>query len=147
MVTACFLLDTLRLSGVASLIPRFVLPLTLCLLLIELTVGIMTKAGSGAQASVTHGTGAKSPAPTGLETPPLQTFLWVAVLPATLWLLGLTAGASVYCFLFMKWRSKESWKFSLAFSLSLGVLLHLLFSTVLQAELHAGVIPWQSFRP
>ena len=132
------LVESFGLSRSASLIPRIVLSVTVLLLLIELVL-IGLKHNAADHSEKDH-SGTVTARPTGVATPPWQTFLWLSLLPALLWLMGLIFGSIVFCLFFLKWRSRESWVFSGVFSLVLGASLYLVFSVLLQSNLYPGVI-------
>ena len=76
IVTACLVWESRGLSGVASMIPRFVLPLTLFLAVIELALELFRGWRPRAEGAGTRDGEIQSSAATGLETPSCQ------VLPA-----------------------------------------------------------------
>jgi hypothetical protein len=139
--TAYLLWESLSLSDAASLIPRLVLSLTLVLLVIELALRIKTRNRGHAEAAGECDTRARpvsapgsAPLSTlGPQSQYWQALVWIMVLTTSIGLLGLKAGAFLFCIFFMRWFSRESWFFSIVFSVGLGVLLHLLFTTVLQS--------------
>lgn len=140
IVTATFLWEALGLSSVASLIPLFVLPVTLLILVIELVRTLAAKPPTQVDVTVMTGVPANPAVRTGSGTTQWQTLLWIALLPAMLFLFGLTMGAALFCMVFMKWRSKESWAFSLTAALSMGALIHLLFAAVFKSTLYPGLL-------
>jgi hypothetical protein len=65
---------------------------------------------------------------------------WITVLALLLWLFGISVGAVIFCFGFLRWHAGESWRFSTAFAAGLGFTLQIIFTLVLQLTLYSGVL-------
>jgi len=141
--TALLLWQSLGLSPVASLIPRFVLLFTLLLLLVEIALELKPSRTPGA--NIAGSRSEAEPLPRRPERPamapqqPWRVICWIAVLPLATWLFGVIAGGALFCMAFLRWRSRESWLYSLTVALVLGLVLQVLFSWVFQAGLYQGL--------
>jgi hypothetical protein len=141
--TVFLLWQSLGLSPVASLIPRIVLALSLLLLVLEIALELKARGARGAGIEGTRNGLGLSPSGAGrpgtaLE-PPWRVILWIAVLPVSTWLFGVIIGGALFCMLFLRWRSRESWLYSLTVSVVLGLVLQVLFSWVFQSGLYQGL--------
>ena len=141
--TALLLWQALGLSPVATLIPRFVLSFTLLLLLVEIALELKASgtpganiAGSKSESQPLPGNPAQSPI---APRQPWREICWIAVLPLAMWLLGVIVGGALFCLAFLRWRSRESWLYSLTVAVVLGLVLQVLFSWVFQASLYQGL--------
>ena len=140
IVTTCFLLESLGLSPVASIVPRAILSLTLLLLIIQLLLDLKSSSSSQSPAAGTIAVQAGVSMPADRRTPAWLVILWITSLPAVISLFGVIAGAAVYCLAFIKWYAFESWKISLAFAVTLGFVMQLLFAVIFKITLYSGVI-------
>ncbi len=140
IITLWFLQESLGLSSVASIVPRVILSLTLLLLIIQLVLDLKSPSHSRPPDNKTNVVQAGSEIPTDRGSPAWLVISWITILPAAIWLLGVVAGATVFCLVFMKWYALESWKTSLFFSIMLGFLMQLLFALVFKIALYGGVI-------
>jgi len=125
IITSWFLLESLGLSRVSSIVPRVILSLTLVLLIVQLLLDLKAP---GRVRSHTAGTTA------------WLVILWIASQTAAIWLFGVVGGGAVFCLAFLKWYAFESWKISLAFAITLGVVMQLLFVVLFKITLYGGVI-------
>ncbi|MEJ8566443.1 tripartite tricarboxylate transporter TctB family protein [Elongatibacter sediminis] len=140
LLSAWFLWQSFGLSPVASSVPRVVLILTLVLLAVEALKSGIHVSGR-ADAALPDGGDASGPVPSNENAGPVGRCLaWIVLLPVALGVLGLLIGSTVYCLLFLRWRSHEPWAFSLATSCGLGLLLYLLYAVVFRAAPYAGLL-------
>jgi hypothetical protein len=141
--TVLLLWQSLGLSPVASLIPRFVLLFTLLLLLVEIALEMTASARPGAGSE--NSSSETEPLPRRPERlamapqQPWRVISWIALLPLATGLFGVIAGGALFCMAFLRWRSRESWLYSLTVALLLGLILQALFSWVFQAGLYQGL--------
>ena len=140
IIALWFLQDSIGLSSVASFIPRIILSLTLFLLIVQLLLDLKGPGGSSSYVAETMDFQADSTIRAVRRTPAWLVILWITALPAAIWLLGVMVGGSLFCLVFMKWYAFETWKFSLAFSITLGLAVQLVFSVILKITLYGGVI-------
>ncbi len=133
IITSWFLLESLGLSRVSSIVPRVILSLTLVLLIVQLLLDLKAPGRTTAvQAGVSI--------PADRRTPAWLVILWIASQTAAIWLFGVVGGGAVFCLAFLKWYAFDSWKISLAFAIALGVVLQLLFVVLFKITLYGGVI-------
>jgi hypothetical protein len=140
IITLWFLQESIGLSSVASFIPRVMLSLTLFLLIIQLLLDLRDSCGSASLVAVTIDIQEDAGIPAVRRMPAWLVILWITVLPGVIWLLGVTAGGSLFCLVFMKWYASEPWKTSLVFAITLGLAVQLVFSGILNTTLYGGVI-------
>ena len=140
IITLWFLQESIGLSRVASFIPRVMLALTLFLLIVQLVLDLKGSGVFSSHVAEASDIKAGTSIPAVQRTPAWLVILWITVLPAAIWLLGVVAGGSLFCLVFMKWYASETWKFSLAFSIILGLAVQLVFSVILKITLYGGVI-------
>ena len=140
IIALWFLQDSIGLSSVASFIPRIILLLTLFLLIVQLLLDLKGPGGSSSYVAETMDFQADSTIRAVRRTPAWLVILWITALPTAIWLLGVMVGGSLFCLVFMKWYAFETWKFSLAFSITLGLAVQLVFSVILKITLYGGVI-------
>lgn len=122
-----FLWMAWQLSPVASLIPRFVLSGLLALLLFESGRLLWRqRRGSPDRAGRSEGERpgpGEEAVPDGPRSSLWRALAWIVPLPVAFGVLGPVAGSAAYCAAFLRWRSGESWRYSLAYAAILGLLL------------------------
>ncbi len=138
--TSWFLLGSLGLSRVASIVPRVILSLTLVLLIVQLLLDLKSSSSSQSAAAGTLADHAGAGIPVDRRTPAWFVILWITILPVAIWLFGVVAGAAIFCLVFLKWYAFESWKISLAFAITLSFVLQLLFAFIFKITLYGGII-------
>jgi hypothetical protein len=67
-------------------------------------------------------------------------FGWIMVYFLAIWLLGFTVGASLCCFIQLKFASKERWLITLILTAGLWAFVYLLFDRVLHVPFPAGYL-------
>ena len=140
IITTWFLQESLGLSSVASIVPRAVISLTLLLLIVQLLLDLKISSSSQSPAAGTTVVHAGAGIPVDRRTPAWFVILWITILPAAIWLFGVVAGAAIFCLVFLKWYAFECWKISLAFAITLGFVLQLLFAFLFKITLYGGMI-------
>jgi len=140
IITLWFLQESIGLSSIASFIPRIILSLTLFLLIVQLLLDLKGSGGSSSLVAEIIDFQADSSIRAVRRTPAWLVILWITALPAAIGLLGVVVGGSLFCLVFMKWYAFEAWKFSLTFSIILGLAVQMVFSVILKISLYGGVI-------
>lgn len=140
VITLWFLQESFGLSSVASFIPRVMLTLTLFLLIVQLLLDLKGPGGSSPVIAETTDILAGTDRQADRRISAWLVMLWITVLPAAVWLLGVIFGGSLFCLVFMRWYAFETWKISLAFAVTLGLVVQLAFSVILKITLYGGVI-------
>ncbi len=139
LVIAC-LFDSLQLGRVAAWIPRATLTTTLLLLVMQLLQELhrapsLPEPAAHSKASREQGSeGSAGRRQTALA------ILRISFLAPSIWLFGMSAGAAAFCLVYLRWQADESWKFSLVFSIILGLLIQVIFTGLLRITLYPGVI-------
>jgi hypothetical protein len=140
IITLWFLQESIGLSSVASFIPRFMLTLTLFLLIVQLLLDLKEPGGSSPVNAETTDILAGTDRQAVRRISVWLVILWITVLPAAVWLFGVMVGGSLFCLVFMRWYAFETWKISLVFAITLGLAVQLVFSVILNITLYSGVI-------
>ncbi|MCI0487452.1 MAG: hypothetical protein L0229_12735 [Blastocatellia bacterium] len=65
-------------------------------------------------------------------------FAWIASIPVLIYILGFLMAVPLFLFLYLRWRSEESWTFSITTAAASLALLYLLFIELLRAPLYEG---------
>lgn len=146
-----FLLS-LRLGHTARLVPLAVAVPTLALMLLVLVLDL-APGPAGKLRSLDDGDPFRMKAyreksgigPDPGEGPPtaageIGVFLWLLFLVASIYLLGFTAAAACYTYLFLRFRSGESRGFSLVMAAGTGLFIYGVFGIILSAHLHEGLL-------
>lgn len=131
------LLDSFGLSRVARWIPQVSLATTLVLLVMQLLVESRSTRHRAEPSSA-----GKASRATAIRRPAAATtaILQIGALAPLFWVLGMAAGAAVFCLVFLRCHADETWRFSLVFSLALGLLMQVIFAGILQISLYPGLI-------
>lgn len=67
-------------------------------------------------------------------------FGWIIIYFLAIWLLGFTVGASLCCFVQLKFGSKEKWLITLILTAGLWAFVYLLFDRVLHVPFPVGYL-------
>lgn len=138
-VTAVFFGSSLDISATAARVPQLTLLFTMLILLLHALLAgsrqVSCRSGpvtvDGAEAATEPGASRRSILPA---------LLWLAVMLASLWLLGVSAGVTVFCLAYLRWYARESWLFSFVFAFSLGSVVQSVFGFAMQAPLYRGIL-------
>ena len=120
------------LSRASAWVPRWVLAITLILLLLQLTRELLAAPHALVQTGIQAADGRRKRAVAAL--------IWLGVLLLLTWLLGTAPGGALFCFAWLRWHAGEPWPVSLAIAAGLGMALWLLFSELLGVSLYAGLL-------
>ena len=64
--------------------------------------------------------------------------LWLLMLVASIYLFGLMIALPAYTFLYLRWRSRESWKLSITIAIGIYCLIYSVFILALRVRLYEG---------
>jgi len=64
--------------------------------------------------------------------------LWLLMLVASIYLFGLLIALLAYTFLYLRWRSRESWKLSITIAIGIYCLIYSVFILALRVRLYEG---------
>jgi hypothetical protein len=149
---ALILLLSMRLGPTARMVPLAVAIPTLALMLLVLALDLAPSLGGRLRSiderdpfrvKVFRKKSGIGPEPG--EAPPtaageIVVFLWLLFLVVSIYLLGFTAAAACYTYLFLRFRSGESRGFSLGMAAGTGLFIHGVFGIILGARLHEGLL-------
>ena len=143
LLGAGLLVDSMSLSRTAALIPQVVISGSLVLLAAQLLLDL----AAFRRESVRAGAESESPdegqagkAPPGSRKRFFQAVFWVLLLAVTTWGLGLVVGSAIFSLAFLRGQARESWRYSIVYSLVLATAISLIFTVVLNTSLHAGAV-------
>ena len=68
----------------------------------------------------------------------LSVFAWVSSIPVLTYIFGFLIGVPLFLFLYLRWRSESSWRFSITSAGASIALLYFLFIELLRAPLYEG---------
>ena len=76
----------------------------------------------------------------------LSLLLWILLLLILIYLFGFLIAPPAFTFLYLRWRSGESWKLSIAMAVGIGGLLYGVFILALRVRLYEGYLSsWGGF--
>jgi phosphate/sulfate permease len=121
-----------KLSHSSAWVPRWVLAITLALLLLQLAAELWSARTAPARMTMqeTEVRRARTVAAAS----------WLGLLLLLTWLLGSAPGGAVFCCAWLRGHAGERWSMSLVFAAVLGIALWLLFTTFLGVGLYPGVL-------
>ena len=139
-IVVIFLVDSNNLSRVAGWIPRVTLASTLLLLIVQMLIETGFRFRRPGQARASESQTVNDFLGGGSEKAMMLAIAWISSLAPIVWLFGMSAGATVFCFAYLRWHAGETWKFSLVFSAALGIVMQLGFTGILHIALYPGVL-------
>jgi Tripartite tricarboxylate transporter TctB family len=120
------------LSRASAWVPRWVLAITLILLLLRLARELLAARSAAALAGKGSADGRRNRA--------WRAVAWIGLLLLFTWLLGSAPGGAIFCCAWLRWHAGESWPVSLALAAGLGIAVWLLFRVVLGIGLYSGFL-------
>ncbi len=120
------------LSRASAWVPRWVLAITLILLLLQLARELLAALNTAAQT--------RMQASDGRHKRAMAALVWLGALLLLTWLLGTAPGGALFCCAWLRWHAGEYWPLSLAIAAGLGITLWLLFTVLLGMGLYAGAL-------
>lgn len=127
-----FLVQAPRIGLVAGRIPFVVLGLTLILVGWQLAREFVASHRNPVDiVKVSHDT-----------VQALRAIAWIFVLLLAVLITGVVPGVGLFCFLFLRLQARESWPFSLVFSLVLSGAVYVVFGLLFGTSLYTGFLPW-----
>jgi hypothetical protein len=125
------------LSRASAWVPRWVLAITLILLLLQLARELLAARNGPALAGKRSTNGRRNRAWSAVT--------WIGLLLLLTWLLGPALGGALFCCAWLRWHAGERWPLSLAIAAGLGITPWLLFTVFLGMGLYAGAL-WPYLR-
>jgi hypothetical protein len=120
------------LSRASAWVPRWVLAITLILLLLQLARELLAARSAAALAGKRSADGRHNRA--------WRAVAWISLLLLFTWLLGSAPGGAVFCCAWLRWHAGESRPVSLALAAGLGIALWLLFTALPGVGLYPGAL-------
>jgi hypothetical protein len=120
------------LSRASAWVPRWVLAITLILLLLQLARELLAARNGPAPAGERSADGRRNRAWSAVA--------WIGLLLMFTWLLGSATGGAVFCCAWLRWHAGESRPVSLALAAGLGIALWLLFNALPGVGLYPGAL-------
>jgi hypothetical protein len=127
------------LSQASAWIPQAILSVTLFLLVVQLALELTSYRQTILAVDSADKAGNQDHETTTRSSALKITFTWIGALLIAVWMFGVVIGVILFCLTYLHWHAAERWPVSIAFALSLGLAIQLIFGTFLKVMLYPGI--------